>query len=152
MVKYWSLDFTLKCSTTMRKKMKKEGGCISKDCVVFLDMKPIRGFGGLSELHTREETSIKSAYTSSSFRLLGFFSSSFRMKETEQEVNTKTNIIKSTTGRILWNSMYFLWSMSAQHFYNLSAFCVTFWIQHTHGDTQLDISLINIRKTFFFLY
>ena len=136
----------------MRKKMKKEGGCISKDCVVFLDMKPIRGFGGLSELHTREETSIKSAYTSSSFRLLGFFSSSFRMKETEQEVNTKTNIIKSTTGRILWNSMYFLWSMSAQHFYNLSAFCVTFGIQHTHGDTQLDISLINIRKTFFFLY
>ena len=75
---------------------------ISKDCVVFLDMKPIRGFGGLSELHTREETSIKSAYTSSSFRLLGFFSC-FRMKETEllsrgagKTVNTKTNIIKST--------------------------------------------------------
>ena len=65
-------------------------------------MKPIRGFGGLSELHTREETSIKSAYTSSSFRLLGFFSC-FRMKETEllsrgagKTVNTKTNIIKST--------------------------------------------------------
>ena len=126
---------------------------ISKDCVVFLDMKPIRGFGGLSELHTREETSIKSAYTSSSFRLLGFFSSSFRMKETEQEVNTKTNIIKSTTGRILWNSMYFLWSMSAQHFYNLSAFCVTFLdTTHAWGHSIRHKPYKYSKNVFFFLY
>ena len=117
---------------------------ISKDCVVFLDMKPIRGFGGLSELHTREETSIKSAYTSSSFRLLGFFSSSFRMKETEQEVNTKTNIIKSTTGRILWNSMYFLWSMSALLYIFttcLLSVAVTFWIQHKGHSISMFVCL-----------
>ena len=43
--------------------------------------------------------------------------------------------------RILQNSMYFLWSMSAALLYIfttcLLSVAVTFWIQHTHGDTQL---------------
>ena len=74
-------------TTCVMRKRRKADVCIG--CVFFFfRCETYPRIWELSELHTREETSIKSAYTSSSFRLLGFFPRTwirrlcFRIKET----------------------------------------------------------------------